>query len=117
VEKAYKKHLKEGGKTEYIELIDQGDTEGLDLLVQEGDWKTCLKYASTRFDPQIMNNYLMKFCIMNVKAGKYGETVAALAKYDPPLVSKNFKMYNALALRIFKRCNSKEISYFRKFFY
>ncbi len=64
-----------------------------------------------------MNTYLMKFCIKNVKAGKYGETIAALAKYDPPLISKNFKMYNALSLRIFKRCNAKEISYFRKFFY
>jgi len=44
---------------------------------------------------------------MNIKANKLSETVAALAKYDPPLVSKNFKMYNALALRIFKKCDPK----------
>ena len=48
-----------------------------------------------------MNTYLMKFCIVKIKNKDYEETVAALAKYDPPLVSKNFKMYNALSLRIF----------------
>lgn len=70
------------------------------MLVESGEWKEVLSQAS-KMDPQILNTYLMKFCVGNIKAGKLGETVAALAKYDPPLVSKNFKMYNALSLRIF----------------
>lgn len=54
---------------------------------------------------------------MNLKAGKLSETIAALAKYDPPLISKNFKLYNALSLKIFKKCDPKQIKYYRKFFF
>jgi len=64
-----------------------------------------------------LNTYLMKYCVTNIKAGKLGETVAALAKYDPPLISKNFKMYNALSIRIFQKCNAKEVHYYYMFFF
>lgn len=86
------------------------------MLCEQGEWKQALDIASN-MEPAILNTYLMKFCITNIKAGKLGDTVAALAKYDPPLVSKNFKMYNGLAMRIFQKPNAKEISYFRKFFF
>jgi len=33
----------------------------------------------------------------NIKSGNLVDAVMALAKYDPPLQSKNFKLYNALA--------------------
>ena len=67
--------------------------------------------------PQILNKYLMLFCQAKVKAQRLGEAAAALTKFDPPLVAKNFKMYNQLCLLIFRAGAEKEVTYLRSFLF
>ena len=40
-----------------------------------------------------------------MESGKFGETIAAFAKYGMPLLAQNYPIYKTLALEIFVECD------------
>lgn len=48
-----------------------------------------------------------------MESGKFGDTIAAFAKYGMLPIPPNYPIYKTLALEIFVDCDSKEIFYLR----
>lgn len=48
-----------------------------------------------------------------MESGKFGETIAAFARYSMQLQPQNYPLYKTLALEIFVECDQKEIHHLR----
>lgn len=91
------------------DLVLAGEvTAGLDILVERGDWKQCLEMADKN-GPTIKNAYLMRFAKFTMENGKFGDCIAAFAKYGFQINNANYAIYNTLILEIFVECEAREI--------
>ena len=107
ITKTYTAYLKNSKNAE--DLVQTGEVNaGLDMLVERGDWKQCLDMAEKN-GPEIKNRYLMKFAKFTMESGKFGECIAAFAKYGIPIIPGNYAIYKTLILEIFVECESKEV--------
>ena len=112
IEKAYKMHLKSAGDAE--NLIDHGEVDsGLMMLAQKGDWGKVLDIASKK-GGKVLNQYLTEYAKMRMKDGKFGEAIAAFAKYGLPVQSTHFPLYKTLAMEIFAECDPTEVAHLRQ---
>jgi len=112
ISKAYKVHLKNAGEAE--SLIDQGETDsGLMMLVQKGEWGKALDFAAQK-GGKVLSQYLTEYAKMRMKEGKFGEAIAAFAKYGLPAQSTHFPLYKTLAMEIFADCDQREVAHLRQ---
>ena len=107
INKTYTAHLKNSKNAE--DLVSTGEVNaGLDMLVERGDWKQCLDTAEKQ-GAEVKNRYLMKFAKFTMESGKFGECVAAFAKYGIQVIPSNYAIYKTLILEIFVECEVKEV--------
>lgn len=107
INKAYTVYLKNSKNVD--DLVSTGEVSaGLDMLVERGDWKQCLEVADKN-GPEIKNRYLMKFAKYTMENGKFGECIAAFAKYGFQIIPSNYATYKTLILEIFVECEMREV--------
>jgi len=98
------------------ELVSHDAVRAIDLYVQKGEWDRALEVAS-QTSPDVLVRYLMKYAKAMMEAGKFGETIAAFAKYGFPYIPNYFNVYKTLILEIFAECDPQEIKDLRKALY
>ena len=112
IDKAYKMHLKSTGQAD--DLIRHGEVDGgLMMLAEKGEWGQVLDVASKQ-GSKVLNPYIMKYAKSRMEEGRFGEAVAAFAKYGLPLSNSNFPLYKTLAMEIFAECDPNEVVHLRQ---
>jgi intraflagellar transport protein 172 len=116
IQRAYKDELVSRGDVHTL-VQGQHDVQGgLEILVERGEWKQCLELANNQ-GPEVINRYLMKYAKVNMEAGKFGEAIAAFAKYGFLASQNNYPLYKTLCLEVFAECDPKEVTHLRTALY
>eukprot|EP01017_Pseudomicrothorax_dubius_P046139 TRINITY_DN8090_c0_g1_i2.p1 TRINITY_DN8090_c0_g1~~TRINITY_DN8090_c0_g1_i2.p1 ORF type:complete len:616 (+),score=184.35 TRINITY_DN8090_c0_g1_i2:67-1848(+) len=108
INNAYKQHLVATNQAE--DLVVHGDVgRGLDMLADRGDWQQCFDLAKQQ-GGDILNKYLLRYAKQTMEAGRFGETVAAFAKFGPPITNSFHGLYKKLSMEIFVEADPSEIA-------
>ena len=108
IEVSFKKYLQSKGDAEQL-VGNQAVREGLELMVQRGDWMQALTIANSK-DKDLLNVYILKFLNYSLKLGKINEAVSTLSKFGIPQESQNLPIYRQLIKETLNLRDQKEIN-------
>ena len=87
--------------------------EAINVYIERGDWGSALETANEN-SPQMLMKYLMRHAKVTMESGRFGDAIAAFAKYGLPLNPKFYSAYQTLALEVFAGSDPKEVRDLRK---
>ena len=96
-------------------MVNTGEVDkAIGLLIEQGKWPQALELANSN---KVLTKYLMRYAKAMMESGRFGETIAAFAKYGLPLNPNFYAAYKTLILEIFAECDPNEVRDLRKALY
>lgn len=102
-----RKEYEESKKT-VVKVSPEQDINGLEMLLERGDYERCLDLAMKNSD-MIFNEFLIKIIEKYIKERNYISAAEFLERYETPIYKNNLNVYKILAEEILAEENEDEL--------
>jgi len=108
IDKSFKNFLR--NKKDAEQLVGNEEIrEGLNLMIERGDWTQALSVASSK-EPSLFEFYLLKYLEETLISGRIGDCLKMLTRFGMPYSQKLLETYRKLVDETFALCDPTEIN-------